>query len=240
MLVHQRIARKFLRYFGFDLIRYSLADRGLNPYHDMVHYIKNASPVILDVGANLGESIESLLLSYPSAQIYCFEPSIESFSILKKKYHNHKSIKLYCQALGIDRCKSWFNDNEFPYMSSFLELGAFGYGNIINKRLLHIRSVDSLFIDEKLNHIDILKIDVQGSELDVLRGCSNLLSQNKISLIHVELTFTDMYLGLPNLEQLLNLLYENNFILGGIYRQHFQKGYLSWADGLFVHKHYIY
>ena len=239
MLVYQRIARKFFRHFGFDLIRYDLGDRGLNPYHDMIHYIKNPSPVILDVGANLGESIESLLSSYPSAQIYCFEPSIKSFSMLKQKYSNHDSISLYCQALGNDRCSRWFNDNEYSFMSSFLELGAFGYGNIINRRFLQIRSVDSFFIAEKLSHIDILKIDVQGSELDVLKGCSNLLSQNKISLIHVELTFTDMYLGLPNLEELFKLLYENNFILGGIYRQHFQNGYLSWADGLFVHKHYI-
>ena len=89
---------------------------------------------------------------------------------------------------------------------------------------------------QKGKRIDILKIDSQGFELDILRGCSDLLHDSKINLVLVELTFTDMYQGLPNVEELLKLLYENNFVLSGFYRQHFQNGYLSWADGLFVNK----
>ena len=239
MLVFQRLARKFFRRFGYDLVRYNQADRGCNPYLDMTHYVRKASPVILDVGANLGESIESILTSYPSAKIFAFEPSIDSFSVLKKKYHKYSSINLYCEALGSCNCNRWFSDNELPYMSSFLELGTFGYGNIRKKRLLPVQTVDNFVNAEKLSHVDILKIDVQGFELEILKGCSNLLMENKISLIHVELTLTDMYHGLPNLEMLFKLLYDNNFALCGFYRQHFQKGYLSWADGLFVNKKFI-
>lgn len=239
MLVFQRVLRKLFRQFGYDIVRYIQADRGLNPYHDMMNFIQHANPIILDIGANLGESIESFLATYPCAQLFCFEPSIKSFSILKAKYYNYKSINLYCEALGSGKCKRWFNDNEFAYMSSFLELGTFGYGDIKGKRLLEIRSVDNFVSSESISHIDILKIDVQGFELDILKGCSNLLVENKVKVIHVELTFTDMYHGLPDLEKLLKLLYENNFILCGIYRQHFQNGYLSWADGLFVNKSII-
>ena len=236
MINVKRAIRKLFRQFGWDLVRYHATDRGLNPYLDMTHYIINSSPVVFDVGANLGESLESFISVFPSAHIYCFEPSVESFRILTKKYLNYKSIKLYCEALGGFKNKRWFKDNEFSDMSSFLELGTFGYGKIIGRRLLDIRTVDNVFAVERLDHIDILKIDSQGFELDILRGCSDLLHDSKINLVLVELTFTDMYQGLPNVEELLKLLYENNFVLSGFYRQHFQNGYLSWADGLFVNK----
>jgi len=240
MLLARRALQLLLRHIGYELIRYSPADRGINAYHDMTHYIKIKNPVVLDVGANLGESIESLLGSYPSAQVFSFEPSEESFKVLTKKYQYHRSIKLYCEALGSGNYLRYFNDNDLPFMSSFLELGTFGYGNIKAKRLLEIRSVDNFADSEMLNCIDILKIDVQGFEYDILKGCSNYLSEQKIKIILVELTFTDMYHGLPNLEELFKFLYEYNFILGGIYRQHFQKGCLSWADALFVHQTLIH
>lgn len=236
MLILQRFVRILFRTWGLDLVRYSHSDRGLNPYLDMSCYIKNTSPIIFDVGANLGESIESLLLTYPSAHIFAFEPSIESFTLLEKKYGKLNNIYLYCEALWSHNCNKLFNDNEYPYMSSFFELGVFGYGNILRKRQLELRSIDTFASTENLSHIDILKIDAQGSELDILKGCLDLFGSDRIKLILIELTFTNMYDGPPGFDTLLKLLYDNNFFLAGIYRQHFQKGFLSWADGLFVHK----
>lgn len=239
MLAIYRTIRYFFRLFNYDIVRYSFNDRGLNPYLDMKHYIRKSDPIILDVGANLGESIESLIASYPSAQIYSFEPSIESFSVLTSKYRNSNFIKLYNEPLGSCKCKRWFYDNDLSYMSSFLELGTFGYGNIRGMRHLELRPIDNFVDSVGLNHIDILKIDAQGSEYDILLGCSNLLRENRINVIHVELTLTDMYQGSASVEEIIKLLYENNFALCGIYRQHFQNGYLSWADGLFVNRSFI-
>ena len=124
-------------------------------------------------------------------------------------------------------------------MSSFLELGTFGYGNIRGKRHLELRTIDKFVDSVGLSHIDILKIDTQGSEYDILLGCSNLLRENRINVIHVELTLTDMYQGSARVDEIIKLLYDNNFALCGIYRQHFQNGYLSWADGLFVNRSFI-
>lgn len=234
MLLARNLLKKFIHFFGFDIVRYSLKTRGENPYLDMTHYLRKDVPVIFDVGANLGESLASFLSVFPAAQIHCFEPSSRSYQVLSQKYSNYKNISLYCKALGANVSSRYFNDNEFAYLSSFLELGAYGYGNILSRRLISVDTVDNFAKSIQLKNVDIIKIDTQGFEYDVILGCSDLLSSGNIRLIHVELTFTEMYLDLPCYRLILEFLHANKFVLCGIYRQHFQKGFLSWADALFV------
>lgn len=236
MIYISRLLKSFVHKFGYDIVRYSVKNRGDNPYLDMAHFVSNRNPIIFDIGANLGESLESFKAVFPFALLHCFEPSTKAFSTLTKKYNNSKDIFLYSDAFGSEIRSQWFFDNEFPYMSSFLELGPYGYGNVINKRLITTNTLDNFAGSAGFKSIDIVKIDTQGFEYNVLLGGSELLASGKIKLIHVELTFTEMYLNLPSYRLILEYLHEHEFVLCGIYRQHFQNGYLSWADALFVRR----
>lgn len=238
MIRLQRLIKKSIRLVGFDLIRYAPSDEGGDSYIDIKHHIVCPSPTIFDIGSHQGESIESFLSVYPLANIYSFEPSLYSFAILSKKYSKMSNIRLYCEGLGDTVGAKYFMDNEFPFMSSFLELGHYGYGNIINRRRINVNTLGRFIENNNIEFIDILKIDVQGYEFQVLSGCSDII-QEKVKLILVELTFTNMYEGLPNFQDLISFLIGKGFILCGIYRQHFQQRLLSWADALFVNKAFI-
>jgi hypothetical protein len=49
------------------------------------------NPVIVDAGANIGDSLLYFAYRYPSASVYCFEPNAEAFSLLEKNIKNNQS-----------------------------------------------------------------------------------------------------------------------------------------------------
>ena len=58
-------------------------------------------------------------------------------------------------------------------------------------------TLDEYALSKGIQHIDILKMDVQGSELNVLKGAENLLKSNKIDIIYSEVWFKAAYEGQP-------------------------------------------
>ena len=58
------------------------------------------SPVIFDIGANEGQSIERYLKTFDSPKIYAFEPNEDAFQILFEKYSKNKNIILNNFAIG--------------------------------------------------------------------------------------------------------------------------------------------
>jgi hypothetical protein len=67
----------------------------------------------------------------------------------------------------------------------------------------------------------LLKIDVQGFELDVLQGCEDIL--NKISYLYIECSFIELYEGQALAHQIIAWLEQRNFILNGIYNMYYEK-----------------
>lgn len=88
-----------------------------------------------------------------------------------------------------------------------------------------------------IGNIDIIKIDTQGYEDKVLKGCSELIKNDKINLIQVELIFADIYEKSLNFYDIERYLIPNNFRLfainnfGSLYNNY------SWQTELiYVHK----
>ena len=224
-----------IRLTGFDIIRYLPSSLGSNPYLDMSSFLDDSPSLnIVDAGANLGESTDSLLDFFPKARYFCFEPCVDSYSIVKNKFSSNSAITVLNIGLS-EICDSVdFNVNEFKFLSSYLDLGAFGYGQIQARIPSDLISLDSFAEHKNLTHIHILKIDVCGLELSVLKGCNFLLDENRVKLILVQLVFTEIYQPLPSFIEIIDYLLTKNFSLVGIYRQHFQENRLSWADALLI------
>ena len=58
-------------------------------------------------------------------------------------------------------------------------------------------SLDSFCKNEQIERIDLLKMDVQGGELGILKGANQLLAQQKIDVIYSEVFFVPMYQNQP-------------------------------------------
>jgi|688.fasta_scaffold206730_2 FkbM family methyltransferase len=199
---------------------------------------------IIDAGAHIGEYSEIFLKNFSSIKkIYCYEPQINIFKILKRNFSKTKKIQFNNIALGEKNKIEYFNIGYHQRSSSFLNYNSsnlfykiksvilFGkVSNIVKYRsAVRVKSIDNIF--KKKTTIDILKIDVEGYELNVLKGSLNLIKNNKIKLIIIEITTHKMFKGYSS-KKIEKFLKENNFNLFSTHKFPFY----PFEDRIYVHK----
>ena len=160
---------------------------------------KSSHPYIIDCGANMGLSVFYFAKNYPGAEIVAFEPEPPIFDILQKNIatYNLANVKAYKKAV-------W---NEETTLKFYTDHGMGGsVANVYTKQkpveVEAVRLAD--YINKK---VDMLKIDIEGSEYTVLNDCRHLLH-------HVENLFVEYHSFInqeQKLDELLLLLKETGF-----------------------------
>jgi hypothetical protein len=123
-------------------------------------------------------------------------------------------------------------------MSSFLPLGESGWGEVTKETLVNVKTIDEFCKEENIERIDILKSDTQGYDLEVFKGAEETIRANKIGLIYVEITFTEMYKNLPSLGQIYDFMRSHHFLLVSFYQIFYRNQLAGWKDALFVNESY--
>lgn len=200
--------------------------------------IKN--PIIFDVGANEGQSIERFKSIFPKSIIHSFEPIKECYEKIIKIY-DKKNIFINNYALGDKDCERFFYINKNTYTSSFFKINN-KYKELVNSDGINmsvkkkISTIDGYLALHKIKKIDILKIDTQGYELNILKGAKKSL-KNKIKFIELELILADYYKKKVKFYEIDKLLSENNFILYDMGNISYDKNkQLVWFDLLYLKK----
>lgn len=162
-----------------------------------------AKPVIFDVGAHKGSYTEYVLSEIPDADCFLFEPNKYLCSFLKSKYKAFNTLvgatsgpKDFYECEGkADELSSMYKRPVFDE----LQLTAGKVGCI---------TIDQFCSDMSIEQIDLLKIDVEGAELDVLKGAEKMLWGKRISFLQVEYGGTYPDAGITGLQvvQYLNEL----------------------------------
>lgn len=140
---------------------------------------------ILDIGANIGQFHKLAQNTYPEAFIFSIEASPECEQALKEITPNY-----YIGLLAKD-------NSEYDFYSR--KDAPTGTGNSIYRELTHFYSDDKLEIlkqtgiklddlFEEDSEFDLIKIDTQGSELDIISGGLNLCKKAKGIILEVSLT----------------------------------------------------
>ena len=153
------------------------------------------NPVVLDVGANVGDYTALILLSAPNASILAFEPHPVSFEVLTNRFSN-SNVSCYPAAAGSRSGKVQLFDHPDDPGSSHASLlrPVFELFHAIeptSREVPMIRLAD-LLASQGINHIFLIKIDVEGMELDVLRGLMPFLDQPDTSVENIQLEFNEM------------------------------------------------
>lgn len=158
--------------------------------------LKNISePVVFDVGANIGEYSEMARKTIPNAKIYSFEPHPITF---KKLEERGKKFNLNVFNLGFGNFKQeteifdYATDDSSPRASLFKDVIEKQYNSNSISHKVKILTIDEFTKEHNINKIDFLKIDVEGNELNVLRGASNLIIENKVKIIQFEFNYTNI------------------------------------------------
>jgi len=169
------------------------------------------SPVLLDVGANVGQFGIDFRNSGFKGRIISFEPVNSVFNTLKKSSSKYQPWDVVNRALGSSSHESFINVSNNSGLSSSLlkiskeHLQAFPDSYTSSTEVIEIVTLDSEVNRLQLNLSEtILKIDVQGYESEVIEG--GLIAIPQISYIILELSLMSLYENEKTFLEVLNRL----------------------------------
>ena len=212
---------------------------------------KITDPIIFDVGAHTGQSIDRFKNLFLAPKIHSFEPIKNEFGILKKAYGNDDKIILNNFALGDKKeiktlyinaksdCSSFYKVN---MDSEWLKFRSKKLNMTPEKFTVSTQETNVLTIDEyveinNIDKIDILKIDTQGTEDQVLEGAKNSLKNKLIRNIETEICFSNQYEKKLSFYEIEKNLFPNNYRLYGISNEGFRnlkEGFIFFMDVIYT------
>lgn len=184
-------------------------------YKDQEKILGKSVNVIFDVGANVGQTSFKYRKLFPHAIIHSFEPFPPVFEKYLLAISGDKHIKPNQLALSKNAGTSTFFTNKNNYTNSLLPVEA-SHKNDENfapdtEIKVTTSTLDLYCKANHIEHIDILKMDVQGGELMVLQGAENMLKEGKVDLIYTEITTSPFYENQPTFETIRSFLEKYGF-----------------------------
>jgi FkbM family methyltransferase len=145
-------------------------------------YLPDWSPkLILDVGANVGQSAKAFAGAFPEARIHSFEPSPDSFVQLVLATSALANVETHCLALGRVDETLGLTQVRASTMNRLVRKGKDLPEGAV---MVPVRAGAEVMRALQVEHVDFLKIDTEGHDLEVLHGFLPMI--DRIDLIQVE------------------------------------------------------
>ena len=146
--------------------------------------------VIFDVGANRGDYVQLALAQFADQPviIHTFEPSAAAFAELSRRSAGRNEVVLNNTALGSEA------GERILYCDvAGSELGSL-YQRLIehhdihltSRELVRVQTLDAYCAAHGIERIHLLKLDVEGHELEVFRGAARMFEQKRIAMVSFE------------------------------------------------------
>lgn len=183
------------------LIKLGLRGLGINNYQNLnisgeFSFLKNylnkiEKPVVFDIGANKGEYTKLCKNINKNVKIFCFEPHPKTFISLQENIDDNQIIFIN-KALSDKNEKLLLYDYKEENGSSHASL----YADVIEKTHgkesicyeVDVTTVDNIVNKFNIKKIDLLKIDVEGNEINILKGSRESLRNDIIEAVQFEFT----------------------------------------------------
>lgn len=161
------------------------------------------TPTIFDVGAYNGRSITRFRGLFKEVNLHLFEPITENVNVIKE--HFGDSAKINNTAVGNRNGRILFLQNAKPDTSSLFEVNDTQWlktraqeynvpvSNFTKSQIVDIIKLDDYASNNNITSIDILKIDVQGSEIGVLKGAYDIISNRTIKFFEIEVNLHGIF-----------------------------------------------
>jgi FkbM family methyltransferase len=188
------LVRGILDGFGYVLWKREFLIYGIDPFLDIERLSRAWGieiKIVFDVGANEGQTAIPARKAFPNARIYCFEPHLPTFGRLQANLCDHEILTfpvalsdregelpffVYATPGGGTHVNSIVPDAPFPVHYAFKS----------QRQIVHSRTLDCFCRDYSVEHIDVLKLDTEGSELMALHGAEQMLRAGRIVFVYVE------------------------------------------------------
>lgn len=168
-----------------DLLPFaSRLPRGFRFHYDLRRYLDRMPCLVVDAGANIGQTALAFARWWPAARIHSFEPIAATYARLATACGNNPRIECHRLALGDAESEAQVSVQDNSELNSLLAPSGTGATERVR-----VRRLDDWAAERRIERIDLLKIDVEGYELRVLAGAEALLREHRISAVFAECTF---------------------------------------------------
>lgn len=181
---------------------------------------------VVDIGANRGQFSLAVRQWAPKASVIAFEPLSAAAATFQKVFEGDSKVTLYQVAIGPGAGEVVIHVSSADDSSSLLPIAPLqtelfpGTGEI-GMEAIRVGRLSDFVSAEEIRSPALLKVDVQGYELDALRGCTDLLQ--KFDLIIVECSFMELYEGQAFAHEVIRFLDGHGFVLRNVYNLEYNR-----------------
>ena len=186
---------------------------GVSPLFELEEFLKATNNIntIIDIGSNKGQFGLIARHYLPCVSIYSFEPQTSQLKIQKQIVGKH-NIQYFDFALGATNEIKDLYITKRKDSSSILEpVENDKVYCVMDKKKVNIKRFDEIINILKLNKRILVKLDVQGYELEALKGFGEYLSY--VDYILTEVSFQEVYKNQPFANEIINFLEKKNFTI---------------------------
>ena len=203
---------------------------------DLNNLIATKAPVVLDVGANVGQSIKTFREIWPDSRVISFEPDPRLAKRLRRNWDGIPGITIVEGAVSDRDSRQVLFQYADPAQNSLFDRDdrSWFQAEVTSSVDVECFTLDSYCSQHSIAHVDLLKADVQGAEFQVIQGASGLLQSRLIDYVVLELTFGDSYDGAARPHKIFELMESHDYVLTATYvaSEQIQDTRLQWTNSL--------
>jgi FkbM family methyltransferase len=173
--------------------------------------------VILDVGANVGFLTWQLTKTFKNAIIYSLEPDPVAFQVLETRQSKNPRVRIFPIAASDREGELAFVQRQTSCTSSLLGSTRAGEADGDKSVKVKATTLDQFCVEQSLRHIDLLKIDTEGADLQVLRGAAGMFQRGSIDVVMAEALFIPTYDGQAMFDEIAAFLRHHGFCIFNVY-----------------------
>lgn len=192
---------------------------------------------VVDIGANRGQFALAARWCFPSTRIVSFEPLLKPVEVYRSVFANDPNATLHEAAIGPRASETTIHISQRDDSSSLLPIAAaqtslFPGTSEASTAVIMVGPLSVYIGSEAIEEPALLKLDVQGFELQALAGCEDQLEH--FAWVYVECSFIELYEGQAFADEVIAWLRERGFRLRGVYNMAYDgEGCAVQADFLF-------
>jgi FkbM family methyltransferase len=201
--------------------------------------------VVMDIGANRGRWTKMALTLAPLKKIYCVEPISDMCREISQQFHYRPELRIVNAAVA-DTIKDinfffYANSPQMAELSNIFGRPEVEIKNGLDIQTAHIKSItiDHICNIEKLEHIDFIKLDVEGAEWLAIQGMKEMLEKHAID--HIQFEYGGCFVdSKATLKEMMQYLGAYNFTVLRIFPNGLIR-FENWADEMenYLHSNYL-
>ena len=171
---------------------------------------------IFDVGANVGQSALDFSRTFPEATIWSFEPFEAPFRELVRATVG-KRVRCFKLALGSEPGTASVVPD--PQSTDSTIVAAADAEPDDRVEAVEVTTLDHFTEEHAVDHVDLLKVDTEGFDLEVLKGAERCLRSHAVSFVEVEAGMNPENRKHVPFELVKSFLEEHGYVLFAVYEQ---------------------